>query len=302
MRRAFLVCCNGGEPIELHMDPYFSNLRLDSERMVWKWCSSKLRRQWERERTICPAIILMGLARITASRSEDEEEVVYSVSVAPSCEAVLTQDRITDFMDGYPDNLLELALFESPKLERFSLDDIRGGYCQNSRLDALAKMTMARERRFGPCWLEEGIHATGILEEWDRCFRPLKSALQHRFCNEKEKLEARRQALLGLIDLNEIAARIRDLSRPNPTRTPRGLLNLASRLKLLDAYESVDDSADIDEAIETLYRTITPGVRDAIERSGYSTEEVLVDFINFDLDETRDSLFAVGNSPRPRLP
>jgi hypothetical protein len=102
----------------------------------------------------CPVAIAMGLAEFEVGQSEDED--VLSLTVHPFGTSKLALEDINQAVDLRPANLLELALFESRTIRPVYLDDIRAEYCHNDRLDAIAKITMARERRFGDAWVEEG--------------------------------------------------------------------------------------------------------------------------------------------------
>ena len=84
--------------------------------------------------------------------------------------------------------------------------------------------------------------------------------------------------------------------------TPKDILNLATRAKLLNAYKRFCLAAEPAELPELIRGMISPGVRDAIERAGHSTDDVIVDFLGFDADDTREALLQGWQSQRPRLP
>src|SRR5271165_1140472 len=282
------------------MDLFYSNVHFDSERRLWQWCSARLRRRWQRD-TICPFGILMGLT-LSALDYEGEAEEETSRRVKLGGEA-LTHDRVGELMDTFPADLLDLALFQSDTIQPLNLDDIRARFCRNERLDDITKMTIARETGYGDSWVDEGLHPSSLIAEWSRCFNALKNALKNRLRQETEKLEATKCALLDLVDLPKIHARFREEARVYCVRrTPKDILNLATRAKLLDAYKRFCLTADPAELPEMIWRLISPGVREAIERAGHSTDDVIVDFLSFDADETRDALLQGWQSQRPRLP
>jgi hypothetical protein len=289
---------NSDEQPEEKFDLFSANIRLDHERSVWLWCSWKLRPQWERV-VKCPVAIAMGLAELEVSQSEDEG--VASLTVHPFGTAKLTLEDITLAMDMRPDNLLELALFESMPTPPVYLDDIRAEYCHNERLDAISKLTMAREKRFGDSWFEEGYHPRTLLAEWAMGFNPLREALKRRFLDERKKLERMRREIVGAVDLDELRNRMK-AAISMVRETPSGLLNLITRRRLLDACERASGELDMEELFGLLYEQLSPGIKDSIERAGYSVEQTIVDFLGFDTCERREDLQRKRDFRRPRLP
>jgi hypothetical protein len=85
-------------------------------------------------------------------------------------------------------------------------------------------------------------------------------------------------------------------------RTPRYLLNLATRLKLRNLADQVRMTMDLDELFDLLLAAIPEPVVEAIERDGYDPVDVIEDCVNHDMRLPRISLLGLDPWLRPRLP
>jgi hypothetical protein len=147
-----------------------------------------------------------------------------------------------------------------------------------------------------------GIHPRALLAEWAVGFNPLREALKERFLGERKKLETMRREIVGAVDLAELRNRIKAAQTPRIRETPRELLNLITRRKLLDACEQASGELEMEDLFELLYEQLSPGIVDAIERAGYSVAQTIVDFLGFDTCERREDLQRKRDFRRPRLP
>jgi len=111
-----------------------------------------------------------------------------------------------------------------------------------------------------------------------------------------------RREIVGAVDLAELRNRIKAAQTPRIRETPRELLNLITRRKLLDACEQASGELEMEDLFELLYEQLSPGIVDAIERAGYSVAQTIVDFLGFDTCERREDLQRKRDFRRPRLP
>lgn len=277
------------------MERFEENMRFESERTVWQWCSRLLRPAWERL-TFGRVDILVGIAPVFGFTNEE----LHGIGVAILSGMSFTSDFVLNAMDGDPATLLYLAL------RGIELEDIRKQFCVNRRLDAISKMTLARERQYGDLWTEEGMHSSAMIAEWEESFRPLKMALTYRF---EQNLVHLTDLLAEIIPGDEIdehydggyskmaSSRIFRLRK-----TPRYLLNLVTRLRLRNLTDQVQMTMDSEELVNFLLAAIPGPVVEAIERDGYEPLGVIEDFLNHDMLLPRESLLALDPWLRPPLP
>lgn len=256
------------------------NLVFDSQRQVWRWSSALLRRGWESE-VWQPFDIQIGLDQFVLHDQLSRK---------------LTLDIIGEMTERRPAVLLALAL-RSPEID---LSYIRRRYSKNVRMDEIAKSTAAREDRFGEDWIRDGFHPTSLVTEWTRLYIPLKAALLDCFLEKTERLQVEIDALAvqSIENMNAIEA---GLLMPGERRAPREILSALTRLRLRNAYEQGDDD-DLANMIGLLSDVLTPAVKKHVLESGYSAEDVVLDFLFHDARHSRDGLFCGPKTPRPRLP
>ena len=78
-------------------------------------------------------------------------------------------------------------------------------------------------------------------------------------------------------------------------KTPESLLNRATRLKLWLVTQDIlsknlKDEARLQALCNGFYRGITPSVASAIESQGYSVDNVVDDFLNYDMRKPRKEI------------
>lgn len=277
------------------LERFEENMRFGSQRIVWQWCSRLLRPAWERQ--IYGRIdILSGIAPVFGFTSKE----LHSIGVTILSGISFTREFILNAMDGDPATFLYLGLCG------IELEDIRERFCVNRHLDAVSKMTLARERRYGDAWTEEGLHPVTLIMGWESAFRPLKEALTLRFVHHVDRLTELLAELIPGSELDEhFDAGYREMASSRTRklrRTPRNLLNLATRLKLRNLTDQARKTMNSDELVEFLLAAIPEPVVDVIERAGHETLEVIGDFLYHDMRLTRESLLALDRLRRPRLP
>ena len=259
------------------------NLRFGSERRVWAWCSDLLRPRWESDAWE-PFDIQVGLDQFLCPAGDD------------LCHKPLSA-VIAKIMERRPAVLLALALRSS----EIDLGDVRKKYGNNVRLDQIGKMTAAREERFGEDWFSDLYHPSDLIREWGQLFIPLKTALFNRFLGQKERLqtEIHTLAVQSIENMNVIEAAL--LIR-GERRAPRTILNESMRLQLRKIYGQRSGRISMAHMMDILADTLPSGLKAHITASGYSTEDVVVDFLFHDVDERTPLLGDRTGSIRPHLP
>ena len=262
---------------------------------IWKWCSRTLHVKWKRTRKYRNSC-LVGLA-VAVNESQLEAKVSpYDLPLLyESLAAPLFDDAgLLAFWEDWPTFLLELCLGyftkESPLAER--LEQIRRIYRDNPVLDELFKKMNKREKRFGWDWTAKGHHPETEFVQLKKETAPLRAALKKLIMGECAAVETLALELLaqGPWEMGSLPASsfVRE--------TPETLLNRAVRLKLWMVAQEIlsqgleDNRERLQALCNALYRAITPSVKAAIESQGYTVDNVVDDFLNFDMRKSRNEI------------
>src|SRR5262249_29084 len=137
------------------------------------------------------------------------------------------KELVVNVMDGDPATLLYLAL------RGIELEDVRERFSVNRCLDAIGKITLARERRYGDAWTEEGLHPGALISEWETAFSPLREALTVRFMDKVDRLTALLAKIIPGPEIDEhYDAKIKDYQDLRRTRESLLALEAARRPRL----------------------------------------------------------------------
>jgi hypothetical protein len=275
-------------PSALHRNEEISQLL-----RLWMWCSRSLHVKWEREdkhRNTC----LMGIAwAINEGRLGKKVEFSKLLRTYRSLPFPLfTKADLLSFWRVCPSAVLEMALGcytqGSPLLER--LDLVRLSHQTNPRLDRLHKIMASREERYGSGWPEEGHHPESEFRQLEREIAPLFENVERLVLEGHAAMEALAR---------EVLAQAWE-RRPLPAswfvrRTPESLLNRSVRLKLWlvaqeISFRNLDEKDEIEALCDGFYRAITPAVKAAIKAQGYTVDNVVDDFLNFDRHKSREEI------------
>jgi len=264
------------------------NQEIDNLLEIWGWCSRRLHVKWQRkrkQRNDC----FFGLAY---ALSEDHGDIppsrlprVYRNLPAP----LLDNEQVIVFWEMRPVALLELCLGAYTKATPLTkrLNRLRQDHNDNSTLDDLAKKMRAREKRFGDEWYTEGHHPEREYRLLKKEMKPLCDCLEEELTIEPE--------IVSKLALDVLAKGWQFGDEPAQCRvrkTPEKLLNRASRLKLWQAAHAVLAHDSEEEKMyhalwEALQRKISPAMKMAIEAQGYKVDDVVENFICFDVKKSR---------------
>ena len=263
---------------------------------LWQWCSRTLHVQWERKRKYRNGC-LFGLAsainesQFGANVSPYQLPLVYRDLAEP----LFNDLGLLAFWEEYPTPLLDMCLGcftkGSPLSDR--LNRLRLKRQDNPALDKLFKKMRGREERYGWDWSAEGHHPEGEFVQLKKEMTPLCDALKKVIVEDCAAVE-----ILGREILSQGPWQLGSLPASSFVRkTPDSLLNRATRLKLwLLAQEilskNLEDEVRLQALCDGFYRAITPSVASAIESQGYTVDDVVDDFLNYDMRKTRKEITA----------
>ena len=261
---------------------------------IWQWCSRTLHVQWNRKRKYRNGC-LFGLARAVEESRLGAKVSPYDLPlVYESLPSPLFDDAgLLAFWEDYSTYLLEICLGcftkASPLADR--LNRLRLAKQDNPILDKLFKKMDSREKRYGIDWMMEGHHPQNEFVQLEKEMAPLCAAIKELILGEYARVEALGREVLaqGPWQLGSLPA----LSFVR--KTPESLLNRANRLKLwLVAQEVLSQRLDDREKLQALcngfYDAITPSVKAAVESQGYSVDDVVDDFLNYDMRKSRKEI------------
>ena len=261
---------------------------------LWQWCSRRLHVQWERKRKYRNDC-LFGLtsaineSQIGAGVSPYQLPLVYRDLAEP----LFNDLGLLAFWEDYPTSLLDMCLGcftkGSPMIDR--LNRIRLQEQANHGLDKLFKKMRGREERFGWDWSTQGHHPESEFIQLKKEMTPLLSALKNVLLEDCTAVER-----LGREVLSQGPWQLGSLPAASFLRiTPESLLNRATRLKLWLVAQDVlsknlENEARLHALCDGFYGAITTPIEEAIESQGYSVEDVVDDFLNFDMRKTRTEI------------
>ncbi len=275
------------------MDEALRNHEISNLLELWEWCSRTLHVKWQRKdthRNECLMAIAFAL-------SPGKDEIVSPITLPATYKSrpapLFNKTALLRFWDVKPETLLELGVGvytkDSPLKER--LNQIRHKWQDNPRLDELAKKMRSRERRFHGDWEFEGHHPEAEFALLRKEMAPILAALANVLLKDLAAMDqlARQVLAQGPWTAGEIPARAR------VRKTPEGLLNRTTRVKLWQAAHDVrilplSEREALVQMYETLRAKITPAVRSAIEAQGYSVDQVVDDVMNFDMHKNREDI------------
>jgi hypothetical protein len=267
---------------------------------LWQWCSRTLHVQWERKRKYRNGC-LFGLAsainesQFGANVSPYQLPLVYRDLAEP----LFNDLGLLAFWEEYPTPLLDMCLGcftkGSPLSDR--LNRLRLKRQDNPAFDKLFKKMRGREERYGWDWSAEGHHPEGEFVQLKKEMTPLCDALKKVIVEDCAAVE-----ILGREILSQGPWELGSLPASSFVRkTPESLLNRALRLKLWRVAKDVlskhlEDDARLQALCSGFYGAITPSVEAAIESQGHTVDDVVDDFLNYDMRKTRKE---ITNSLRP---
>jgi hypothetical protein len=266
---------------------YYRNVEVNDLLEIWEWCSRRLHVRWDRKRKLRNGCYI-GLA---CALSEDGP--VRPMGLLKTFKSLpkplLDRKKVIAFWEVQPVALLELCLGSYTKASALAgpLNNLRKSFRGNPILDDLAKKMRSREKRFGDDWYTEGHHPNVEYVSLKRQTKQLRSQLRNLIADAHETVsELALDVLAKGWQYGEIPAAcwVR--------RTPETLLNKASRLRLWEAGHVVLDhdlgEDDLLNALwDALHKRVSPALRNAIEAQGHKVDDVVCDFISFDLKKTR---------------
>jgi hypothetical protein len=189
--------------------------------------------------------------------------------------------------------VLEIALgcfTKGSPLEK-RLNRLRLTWQDNSTLDKLFKKMTSREERYGWDWPVEGHHPESEFVQLRKEITPLHDAIERLILAEHPAMEALAREILS-----QGSWRAGKLPASSFVRkTPESLLNRAVRLKLWlvaqeISYRNLDEKEEVEALCDGFYGAITPAVKAAVESQGYTVDNVVDDFLNFDRHKSREEI------------
>ena len=277
------------------LDTFEEKMRFASQRIVWQWCSRVLRPAWERQ-TFGRIDILLGIAPALGFSSDDLDS--FGVNILSGIP--LSEQGIRSIVNDDPATILYLAL------QGVALDDIPEQFRINRHMDKISKLTIARERQYSDGWTQDGLCPTSYIAGWQEGFHPLEEALTLRLIENKDRLTRLLADIIPGLEIDEqIELRFHryiNLKTKKLRRTPKGLLNMATRLKLKKVVDHARTSQQFDKVFDSLLAALPDALIDVIERAGHTPFDVIADFVNHDMRTNRQSFFCLDRQPRPRLP
>ena len=257
---------------------------------VWEWCSRRLHVKWQRKRRLRNGCFMGIACALSGKTSLGPMELIENYKSLRK--PILNRDKVLTFWEAKPVSLLELSLGSYTKVSPLTepLDQLRLKHQNNPTLDELAKKMRSREKRFGSEWYSQGYHP-------EREFRLLKKQMEP-LCDRIRDLIAKEHAIVEKLALEVLAQGWQFGQMPVSSfvrKTPELLLNRATRLKLWSAaQETLADDLDDEKLEEALWgilrRKITPSLKLSIDSQGYSVDQVVDDFISFDMRKSRKQI------------
>ena len=162
-------------------------------------------------------------------------------------------------------------------------------------MDKLFKRMRGREERFGWDWSVEGHHPETEYAQLKKEMVPLCDALKKVIVGDCTAVE-----ILGREVLSQGPWQLGSLPASSFVRkTPESLLNRATRLKLWLFTQDIlsknlKDEARLQALCSGLYGVITPSIEAAIKSQGYAVDDVVDDFLNYDMRKTRQEITRAG--------
>ncbi len=268
---------------------------------LWMWCSRSLHVKWERihkHRNTC----LMAL-HFAVNESRSGKKIGFS----KLCRAyqslpvpMFNDDGLIAFCEIIPSVALQMATgcFTKGSPLTDELDQIRQKHGINPTLDALFKKMSSREKRYGPDWIEEGYHPESEFAQLKKEIAPL--------CDDFERVILLKIETMDLLARKIFADGGWQVPKEIPAtwlvrKTPESLLNRATRLKLWQvaqeiSFRNLDEEAEVVALCDAFYSAITPAVKEAVEAQGYTIDDVVNDFLNYDRYKSREEI--TGEPPR----
>lgn len=276
------------------MDQESRNQEIRNLLDLWQWCSRTLHVQWKRKRKYRNGC-LFGL---TSAVNESQFGADVSPYQLPLVYRDLAEPQFNDlgllaFWEDYPTSLLDMCLGcftqGSPLIDR--LDRLRLKRQNSPVLDKLFKKMRGREERFGWDWSVEGHHPESEYVQLKREMSPLCDALKKVIVEDCAAVE-----VLGREVLSQGPWQHGSLPASSFVRkTPESLLNRATRLKLWQVAQRIlsqrlNDEEKLEALCNGFYDAITPSVKAAVESQGYSVDDVVDDFLNYDMRKSREEI------------
>jgi hypothetical protein len=282
------------------MDQESRNQEIRNLLDLWQWCSSTLNVQWERKRKYRNGC-LFGLASAVNESQFGADVSPYQLPLVyrDLAEPLFNDLGLLAFWEEYPTSLLDMCLGcftkGSPLTDR--LNRVRLDRQDNPGLDKLFKKMRGREKRYGWDWSVEGHHPETEYVQLIKEMAPLCDALKKVIVEDCTAVE-----ILGREVLSQGPWQFGNLPASSFVRkTPESLLNRATRLKLWLVAQDVlsknlEDEARLQALCNGFYGAITPSIEAAIKSQGYNVDDVVDDFLNYDMRKTRKE---VTLNPQP---
>lgn len=275
-------------------ESYFDRNRLFAEtRSVWEWCSAALRSGWlshARHRNDCLLGIAYGVDRWHARAGISMYDIpdIYGKIEG----LLLDRTGLSVWWRYQPASLLEMALGSfTPGLSLAEeMETIRAKWEIDPVLDAIAKITLQREKACGEDWRHKAYHPVANLTRFERHIEGLR--------NELEALFLKNEALLNTMARNILAQGWEKGYLPaacTVRKTPEGLINKAARFKLwLFTQEALDQGMEGEllarHVASRFDRLLSPHVREEMQRAGHTIEDVFDDFLRWDIHKSRQEI------------
>jgi len=275
------------------MDESFRNHEISNMLDLWEWCSRTLQVKWQRKVMLRNDCLLAMAFALSNDRGPLVSPITLPATYKTRPAPLFNKTALLRFWSVQPVILLELCLGaftkDSPLKER--LNRIRLKWQDNPRLDEVAKKMRAREKRFHGDWEYEGHHPETEFALLEKEMDPIFTAIGDVLFKDLATIDqlAREVLAQGPWKAGELPASTR------VRRTPEGLLNRTTRVKLWEAARDVrilplSQRETLVKMYEALRAKITPAVKSAIEAQGYSVDQVVDDVVNFDTHKNREDI------------
>jgi hypothetical protein len=273
-----------------NMDRYRHNVEIDDYLQIWEWCSRLLHMRWYRKPKLRnPCFFGLALA-LSDEREVKPMDLLKTYETFPF--PFLDRDRVETFWEACPVSVLELCLGVYTKASPLAqpLNDLRSSFGENSILDDLAKKMRCREKHFGDDWFTEGHHP-------DKEYRLLVKEMSP-ICEAIGTLIEEAHATVSALALDVLALGWQRNEVPLAwliRKTPENLFNKTTRILLWRAGREVLKrnlrGRKLEIALEkALQLKLSPAMKAYIESQGYTVDDAVWDFINYDLVKSREQL------------
>jgi hypothetical protein len=206
---------------------------------------------------------------------------------------LINETGLLAFWRVRPSTVLEIGLgcFTNGSPLEKPLYRLRLNLQDNGKLDKLYKKMTNREERYGSDWPVEGHHPESEFVQLRKEIAPVYEAVERLILQEHRVMEVLIREILG-----------QGLWRPQSLpaswcvrKTPESLLNRAVRLKLWlvaqgISFQNLDGDEEVEAFCNGFYQAITPAVKAAVESQGYTVDNVVDDFLNFDRHKSREEI------------